>query len=56
MFGKEERMDQSSTDQSKLANAKESESKPPGIPREDSPPPPAVDHVQTIVKDPDGDS
>jgi hypothetical protein len=55
MFGKEERMDQSSTDQGKLAKAEEPESKNSGNPRSDPPPPPAVDNVQ-IVKDPDGDS
>jgi hypothetical protein len=48
-------MDQSSKDQGKHAKAGESESKPPGIPREDPPKPPPVDNVQ-IVKDPDGDS
>ena len=48
-------MDQSSTDQSKLAHAEDSESNHSGNPREDPPAPPPVDNVQ-IVKDPDGDS
>lgn len=50
-------MDQSSKDQGKFANGEDSESKHSDTSREDPQPPPPVDTVQTIVRDPpDGDS